>query len=258
MSLGGRTALVTGGGRGIGRALAERLAKEGARVVVAGRTRAEIDATAAALADLGADSLAIQVDVADRASIAAGLAELGARGIHVDVLVNNAGGAESAPLDRTSDELWDRMLAVNVTGAFTLCRALVPRMITAGFGRVVNVASNAGLTGYAYSASYCAAKHALVGLTRALAAEVARTPVTVNAVCPGWVSTRLVDEAVERIAEKTGRTQAEARRSLEAMSPQKRLVEPAEVAHVVAMLCAPEARSIHGQAIPIDGGQVMT
>ena len=254
MSLGGRTALVTGGGRGIGRAVAERLAKEGARVVVAGRTRTEIEAAASAL---GAGGLAIPMDVADRASIAAAIAALDAEGVHVDVLVNNAGAAESAPLDRTTDDLWDRMLAVNATGAFTLCRALVPRMIARGFGRVVNVASNAGLTGYAYSASYCAAKHALVGLTRALAAEVARTPVTVNAVCPGWVSTRLVDEAVERIAEKTGRSASEARRSLEAMSPQKRLVEPAEVAHVVAMLCADEARSIHGQAIPIDGGQVM-
>jgi NAD(P)-dependent dehydrogenase (short-subunit alcohol dehydrogenase family) len=130
-------------------------------------------------------------------------------------------------------------------------------MIAGGFGRVVNVASNAGLTGYAYSTAYCASKHAVVGMTRALAMEVARTPVTVNAVCPGWVATRLVDEAVERIVTKTGRSVEDARRSLEAMSPQRRMVEPDEVAHVVAMLCSDEARSVHGQAIAIDGGQVM-
>ena len=190
--------------------------------------------------------------------IAAALAALAADGIRVDVLVNNAGAAESAPLDRTTDELWDRMMAVNAGGAFALCRALLPPMIAAGWGRVVNVASNAGLTGYAYSAAYCAAKHALVGLTRALAAEVARTPVTVNAVCPGFVRTRLSYEAVLRIVDKTGRTPAEARRSLEAMSPQRRMVEPEEVAHAVASLCAEAARSIHGQSIVVDGGQVMS
>jgi NAD(P)-dependent dehydrogenase (short-subunit alcohol dehydrogenase family) len=253
MSLAGKTALITGGGRGIGRAVAERLAREGARVVVAGRTRAEIDSVAASLG-----GLALPLDVADRASLAAGLAALRAEGVHVDVLVNNAGAAESAPLERTSDELWDRLLAVNAGSAFALCRALLPPMIGRGWGRVVNVASNAGLTGYAYSAAYCAAKHAVVGLTRAIAVEVARTPVTVNAVCPGWVSTRLADEAVSRIVEKTGRSAAEARRSLEAMSPQHRMVEPDEVAHVVAMLCAEGAKSIHGQALAVDGGQVMS
>ncbi len=189
MFLTGRTALVTGAGRGIGRAVAERLAREGARVVVAGRTRAELDAAAAALS-----GVALPVDVADRASIAAALDALRRDGVHVDVLVNNAGAAESAPLDRTSDELWDRMMAVNAGGAFALCRALIPPMIAAGWGRVINVASNAGLTGYAYTAAYCASKHAVVGLTRAIAMEVARTPVTVNAVCPGWVDTQLLSE----------------------------------------------------------------
>jgi NAD(P)-dependent dehydrogenase (short-subunit alcohol dehydrogenase family) len=252
MSLTGKTALVTGGGRGIGRAIAESLALQGAHVVVAGRTRAELDAAALALR-----GRALELDVTDRASIRTALAELQAHGVRVDVLVNNAGGAESAPLDRTTDELWDRMMAVNAGGAFALCRALVPPMIAAGWGRVVNVASNAGLTGYAYSTAYCAAKHAVVGMTRALAMEVARTPVTVNAVCPGWVDTQLVDEAIDRIVAKTGRTAADARRSLEAMSPQRRMVEPHEVAHVVAMLCSDAARSVHGQAIAIDGGQVM-
>jgi NAD(P)-dependent dehydrogenase (short-subunit alcohol dehydrogenase family) len=252
MFLTGRTALVTGGGRGIGRAIAERLAREGARVVVAGRTRHEVDQAATELGGVG-----VVMDVADRASIAHGLAVVAEKAGPVAILVNNAGAAESAPLDKTSDEVWDRMLAVNATAAFTLCRALIPPMVERGWGRVINVASNAGLTGYAYTAAYCAAKHAVVGLTRAIALEVARTPVTVNAVCPGFVATRLADEAVERIVKKTGRSAEDARRSLEAMSPQRRLVEPDEVAHVVVMLCGEAARSVHGQAIAIDGGQVM-
>ncbi|MCC6556589.1 MAG: SDR family oxidoreductase [Polyangiaceae bacterium] len=252
MSLAGKTALVTGGGRGIGRAVAERLAREGARVAVAGRTEAEIEEVAALIG-----GVPVRLDVGDRAAVAAGLAEIAARVCQVDVLVNNAGVAGSAPFERTPDELWDRMLAVNVTGAFALCRALIPPMIARGFGRVVNVASNAGLTGYAYSSAYCASKHAMVGMTRAIALEIARSEVTINCVCPGWVSTRMADEAVRRIAAKTGRGEGDARRALEGMSPQRRMIEPEEVAMVVATLCAPEARSIHGQAIPIDGGQVM-
>ena len=253
MFLTGRTALVTGGGRGIGRAIAERLSREGARVVVAGRTHPEVDRAAVELGGVG-----IVMDVADRASLAAGLAALGEKVGHVEILVNNAGAAESAPLERTTDELWDRMMAVNATATFTLCRELLPPMVARRWGRVINVASNAGLTGYPYSAAYCAAKHAVVGLTRAIALEVARSPVTVNAVCPGWVETRMVDEAVDRIVKKTGRSEGDARRSLAAMSPQQRMVQPDEVAHVVAMLCSDGARSVHGQAIAIDGGQVMS
>ena len=253
MSLAGKVALVTGGGRGIGRAVAVRLAREGARIAVAGRTASEIEEVASQVG-----GVAVPLDLADRASIRTALAALAERLGRVDVLVNNAGIAGSAPFDRTSDELWDQMMAVNVGGAFALCRALVPPMIAAGWGRVVNVASNAGLTGYAYTTAYCASKHAMIGMTRAIAVEVARTPVTVNAVCPGWVRTKMTDDAVARISGKTGRSPEDARASLEAMSPQRRMVEPDEVAHVVAMLCADEARSIHGQAIPIDGGQVMS
>lgn len=252
MLLAGKTALITGGGRGIGRAIAERLASEGARVIVTGRTESEIDDTARALG-----GLAIRMDAADRASVRAAVDALKVRSEDVDVLVNNAGFAESVAFDRTFDELWDRLLEVNVTSAFALCRALVPGMIERGFGRVINIASNAGLTGYGYSVAYCASKHAMVGMTRALAVEIAKTQVTVNAVCPGWTRTRMGDEAITRIVEKTGRSLEVARKALENMSPQQRFTEPEEVAHVVAMLCAPGARSIHGQTIVVDGGQVM-
>ncbi|MEP7124506.1 MAG: SDR family NAD(P)-dependent oxidoreductase [Byssovorax sp.] len=253
MFLAGKTALVTGGGRGIGRAIAAVLAGHGALVVVAGRTLAELDETARAVG-----GLALRMDAADRASVQAAVAELAARAGRVDILVNNAGVAESAPFDRTTDAMWDHMMAVNVGSAFALCRALIPPMIAAGWGRVINLASNAGLTGYAYSSAYCASKHAMIGMTRALAVEIARTPVTVNSVCPGWVNTAMADEAVRRIAEKTGKGEEQARRALEGMSPQRRLVEPDEVAHVVSMLCSDQARSIHGQSIPVDGGQVMS
>lgn len=252
MWLAGKTALITGGGRGIGRAIADRLASEGARVIVTGRTESEIEDTAQALG-----GVAIRMDAADRASVRAAIDALKVRSEDIDVLVNNAGFAESVSYDRTDDDLWDRLLEVNVTSAFALSRALVPGMIERGFGRVVNIASNAGLTGYAYSMAYCASKHAMVGMTRALAVEIARSAVTVNAVCPGWTRTKMGDEAIERIAKKTGRSLEAAKKALENMSPQQRFTEPEEVAHVVAMLCAPGGRSIHGQTIVVDGGQVM-
>jgi len=248
MSLTGRRVLVTGGGRGIGRAIALRLAESGASVLVAGRTVAEIEETARATG-----GAALVLDVTDRAALSGLRERTGA----VDVLVNNAGIAGSAAYDRTGDAMWDEMLAVNVTAAFLLCRAFLPEMAKAGWGRVINIASNAGLTGYSYTAAYCASKHALVGLTRALATEVAKSGVTVNAVCPGFVKTRMTEEAVARIVKKTGRSEADATKSLEGMSPQGRLVEPEEVAHVVASLCEEAARAIHGQALVVDGGQVM-
>jgi NAD(P)-dependent dehydrogenase (short-subunit alcohol dehydrogenase family) len=247
----GRLALVTGGGRGIGAAIATRLAAAGARVIVTGRTRAEIDAVAHAI-----DGVAVAADLGRRDScdeLVARVRDLG----RVDVLVNNAGIAESAPLADTDDAMWDRIVEVNATAPFRLTRALVPVMVTAGWGRVVTIASNAGLTGYGYTTAYCAAKHAVVGMTRALAVDLGRTGVTINAVCPGWVATRMADEAIARIAAKTGRPADAARDALAAMSPQRRLIEPPEVAHTVAMLCHDDARGIHGQTIVLDGGQVL-
>jgi NAD(P)-dependent dehydrogenase (short-subunit alcohol dehydrogenase family) len=250
--LAGKRALVTGGGRGIGAAIARGLAAAGARVVVCGRTQADLDVVAA---EIG--GIAIRADLADRAATDAMLAEVGAAVGAIDVLVNNAGIAESAPLERTDDAMWDRILELDVTSAFRVTRALAPPMVKAGFGRIINVASNAGLSGYGYSAAYCAAKHAMVGMTRALAVDLGRTGVTINALCPGWVETQLADEAVARIAAKTGRSLDEARAQLAQMSPQRRMITPEEVAHAALMLCGAGARGIHGQTIVIDGGAVM-
>lgn len=243
-----KRALITGGGRGIGAVIARALAGAGAHVVVCGRTRATLDAIAH---ELG--GTAIELDVTDRVATDRALADIG----RVDVLVNNAGAAESASLERTTDAMWDRILELDATAPFRVTRALVPAMVQAGWGRVINIASNAGVSGYGYTAAYCAAKHAMVGMTRALAIDLARTGVTVNALCPGWVETALSDEAVARIAAKTGRSLDDARATLANMSPQRRMIEPAEVAHAALMLCAHEARGIHGQTLVIDGGAIL-
>ena len=252
MSLEAETALVTGGGRGIGRAIAERLAKAGARVIVTGRSRGELDAAAA---ELG--GVAMEADLADRGSLAALLARLGAEVGAISILVNNAGVAESAPLAKTTDEMFDRAMALNATAPFLLMRALLPAMVAAKHGRIVNIASNAGLTGYAYTSAYSASKHALVGLTRSIAMEVATSGVTVNAICPGFVDTGLSDAAASNIAQKTGKSVEQAKQALASLSPQKRLVTTEEVAHAVMSLLPREARGIHGQTIVLDGGQVM-
>ena len=224
------------------------LAAGGASVVVTGRTETEIDAVAR---DIG--GTAHRVDLADRAAADALCAEVGP----VDILVNNAGIAVSAPLSRVDDDQWDRIMEINATAPFRLCRAVLPGMIERGWGRVINIASNAGISGYQYSTAYCASKHALVGMTRALAVDLGPTGVTINAVCPGWVETDMALEAVQRIADKTGRSVVDATRALERMSPQNRMIQPSEVAHAVAMLAADDARGIHGQTIVIDGGAVL-
>ena len=246
--LAGRHAAVTGGGTGIGRAIAVRLAAEGAEVTVLGRREAPLREAAALLPG----GRAQPCDVADEAAVATAFAALP----RVDVLVNCAGAAGSAPFLKMSLEHFRGMLEANLVSAFLCSRAVAPAMLEAGFGRIVNVASTAGLRGYPYIAGYTAAKHGLVGLTRALAAEFAQNGVTVNAICPGYVDTEIVRATVANIQAKTGRTAEQARAALVKLNPQGRLVRPEEAADVVAWLCGAEAASVTGQAIGVAGGEV--
>jgi 3-hydroxybutyrate dehydrogenase len=256
-ALAGQHAVVTGGGRGIGAAVAAALVAEGATVSVLGRDAARLAAQVESLGG-AARAQGVAVDVSDEASVKSAFAAVRARFGRVDVLVNNAGEAGSAPLAQTDLALWQRMLAVNLTGTFLCTRAVLPEMTARRSGRIVNVASTAGLVGYAYVSAYCAAKHGVVGFTRAAALECAKTGVTVNAVCPGYTETDMVGAAVANIVAKTGKTEAEARAALVASNPQGRMVQPAEVAGAVLWLCLPASSSVTGQAIAVAGGEVMS
>ena len=252
-ALDGRHALVTGGGHGIGAAVAVALADAGARVTVMGRNMARLHEQASSMPS----TQAIPCDVTDEAGVAAAFAEAAQAFGPVTILVNNAGAAESAPFVRTSLELLRRMLDVNLIGTFLCSRAALPDMLEAGFGRIVNVASIAGLKGAAYVSAYCAAKHGVIGLTRALALETATKGVTVNAVCPSYTDTDMTQRAIANIVAKTGRTPGEAEAELVRKNPQGRLIRPEEVASTVLWLCAPGSEAITGQAIAIAGGEVM-
>lgn len=253
-ALAGHHAVVTGGGRGIGLAIAARLASLGASLSLVGRDRSTLYEAVQSL-PAGTKCDAHACDVADPAGVVAAFAAIERAGHRVSILVNNAGVAKSARVAATDDALWGEILAVNLSGTFRCIRAALPALLEAKAGRIVNVASTAGVIGYPYVAAYCAAKHGVVGLTRALALELASTPVTVNAVCPGYTDTDLVRDAVANIVARTGRSEADARSALAARSPQKRLVTPDEVASAVAWLCLPESRSVTGQVMVVDGGE---
>jgi 3-hydroxybutyrate dehydrogenase len=256
MRLRDRVALVTGGGRGIGRAIALALAREGADVAVTARTIAELEQVAAEVRALGRRAAALRCDVAERAQVDAAAEAAAAVLGPVQILVNNAGMAVAAKLTDIDDALWARHLAVNLSGAFYMSRALLPGMLAGGWGRIVNVASIAARAGYPYIAAYAASKHGLLGLTRALAMEVVTSGVTVNAICPGYVASDMTWESARRIEARTGRSFDEAVRSLAAFSPQRRLVEPEEVAALAVLLASEEARSVTAQAWNVDGGAV--
>jgi NAD(P)-dependent dehydrogenase (short-subunit alcohol dehydrogenase family) len=249
--LAGRHAVVTGASRGIGAAIAARLARMGAQVTLMGRDREALEREAAR----SANARAIVCDVTDPTQVESVFAEARERA-PIAILINNAGIAESAPLLKTSDAMLERLMDVNVTSAFRCTRAALPSMIELGWGRVVNVSSIAGLHGAPYITAYCATKHALVGFTRALAAETAQQGITVNAVCPGYVDTDLVRRAVTAIVAKTGRREDKILHEMVRHNPQGRLIRPEEVADTVAWLCGPDAGSVSGQAIAIAGGEV--
>lgn len=248
-----RHVVITGGGSGIGAAVAERLGASGIKVTLMGRRSGAIEATAAKLSM----AQAISVDITDEAAVMTAFQEAVDRFGPVTVLVNSAGGAATAPFERIELARWQSMLDVNLTGTFLCTRAVLAGMRERGWGRIVNVASTAGLKGYGYVAAYCAAKHGVIGLTRSLALETARDGITVNAVCPGYTDTDLVDQALDNIAAKTGRSREQALSELVKVNPQRRLVSPAEVAATVAWLCGPDTGAMTGQAIAVAGGEVM-
>ena len=258
-ALRGKHALITGGARGIGAAIARALLEQGATVTLLGRQEnALIDMVVALkFGRDGADVAHVCADVGERASVSRAVDLAVRRFGRIDILINNAGQAVSAPFGKIDDAHWRQMLDVNLSGTFYCMQEVLPAMLEAGWGRIVNVASTAGLTGYAYVAAYCAAKHGVIGLTRALAQEVAAKGVTVNAVCPGYTETDVVRQAVANIVAKTGRSEEQARADLFAVNPQKRMVQPDEVAHAVAFLCLPGSDAMNGQSIAVAGGEVM-
>ena len=254
----GLHAVITGGGSGIGAAIAQALIADGARVTLMGRRIEKLEEQRDRLNVDGGPTVELQVcDVGDEASVRQAFAAAVAAAGPIDLLVNNAGQVETAPLAKTSLDTWQRLLNVNLTGSFLCSREVLPAMTERRFGRIVNVASTAALKGYAYVAAYCAAKHGVLGLTRALALETARKGVTVNAVCPGYTETDIVAGAIDTIVAKTGRTPDEARAELASVNPQGRLVDPAEVAASVAWLARRDSGSNTGQAIAVAGGEVM-
>jgi NAD(P)-dependent dehydrogenase (short-subunit alcohol dehydrogenase family) len=252
----GRAALITGGGRGIGRAVALAFARAGVAVAVAARSVDEIEEVAGQCRAIGVPAVALPLDVTDSAACSRQVDRCREALGRIDILVNNAGVARSSKFLDTPDDLWQRTLDVDLTAAFRITRAVLPEMLSRSSGSVIAVASIAGRVGAPYIAAYAAAKHGLVGLMRSLAAEYAGTGVTFNSVCPAYVDTPMTEAAIRTIMERTGRTRDESLRLL--VTPQGRLIQPEEVASMCVYLASPDARSITGQAINIDGGAVQS
>ncbi len=253
MKLEGRTALVTGAGRGIGAETARALARAGARVTVAARSRDEVEETARSIRDLGGEALVITCDVTDERQVDDMVAASTEAWGPTDILVNNAGTSSSNPLHRVTLGEWRRVMDVNATGTFLCTRAVLPEMVGRGYGRIVNVASVAGLEGAPYISAYTAAKHAVIGFTRAIAAEVASRGVTVNAVCPGYVDTPMTDATVDNVARRTGTDRDTALARVLEHAGQPRLITTREVADAVVALCVAAGLSENGQAVRLDG-----
>jgi NAD(P)-dependent dehydrogenase (short-subunit alcohol dehydrogenase family) len=249
----GQHAVVTGAARGIGAAIARALSDAGARVTLMGRGE---QALASLAATLRGETCCVPVDVSDEAAVTHAFARARERLGPVSILVNNAGQAETAPLTRMTLDVWNRMLAVNLTGTMLCSQAVLADMLGAGYGRIVNIASTAALRGFRYGTAYAASKHGVVGLTRSLALEVADRGITVNAVCPGYVETDMMDQAIDNVMQRTGRSREEARAYFASQNPQGRVVQPQEVADAVLWLCGDGARGVNGAAIPISGGEV--
>jgi len=249
----GSHAVVTGAARGIGAAIARSLAEAGARVTLAGRNHEQLAALASTLA---ADTHCVVADVSDDTQVAHAFEQARERLGPVSILVNNAGQADTAPLARMSLALWNRMIAVNLTGTMLCSQAVLADMLNAGYGRIVNIASTAALRGFRYGTAYAASKHGVLGLTRSLALEVADRGITVNAVCPGYVETDMMGQAIDNVMKRTGRTRDDARAYFTSQNPQGRVVQPREVADAVLWLCGDGAAGVNGAAIPISGGEV--
>jgi NAD(P)-dependent dehydrogenase (short-subunit alcohol dehydrogenase family) len=259
MKLENRLALITGGGRGIGRAIAVAFAREGASIAVAARTRSQVESVAEEIAgEFGVETLAIECDVSNPASVSQAFAFAAEQfGGGPDILVNNAGIVETAPFLKSSEQMWERHINVNLGGTFRCTYAALPEMIKRNWGRIINIASIAGKVGAPYISAYAASKHGVLGLTRSLALEVATNGVTVNAICPGYVDTEMTSRGIENITARTGTSADDALAAIKRMSPQNRLVTAEEVAALALLLASEEGRGINGQAINVDGGTVL-